>query len=348
MHVGAGMDAQLLVLEAARTKASLLPRRCNPMPVQLPTLSIGTVILSHCAWAPRNCAAVETVGEPEMQRVDLPCVRLMAGGAADEVMHHVRHQPVGHEQAEDAAVKQRVAVKVGKALPGNDRLERRRLVVGDEPLIDRVIGDAGETDRAVAPGLRRRPFDRIVEVDELGERPRLALAGRLAAAAPVHPHRRIALRHPPLRVDGLPVHQRVRRFLQRIRRNPELVLLVGTEVENGGKATGAVRPKHVGLEHARRRASGRQRPSRPRCRKPARRGFIGPPRCRLRRNGGAARTDRSTRDRVFRGRNTRWLGRRALERAVAAALEVTARELSDRHDARFARLMRLRTQSSRS
>ena len=34
--------------------ASVLPRRCSAMPVQLPTVSIGTVILSHCACAPRK------------------------------------------------------------------------------------------------------------------------------------------------------------------------------------------------------------------------------------------------------------------------------------------------------
>ena len=35
-------------------KASVLPRRCSAMPDQLPTESIGTVILSHCACAPRK------------------------------------------------------------------------------------------------------------------------------------------------------------------------------------------------------------------------------------------------------------------------------------------------------
>ena len=34
--------------------ASVLPRRCSAKPVQLPTVNIGTVILSHCACAPRN------------------------------------------------------------------------------------------------------------------------------------------------------------------------------------------------------------------------------------------------------------------------------------------------------
>src|SRR5262249_60851494 len=54
------------------------------------------------------------------------------------------------------------------------------------------------------------PLDRIVKVDRLRERPRFALAGGFTAAPPVAAHRRIALGHPPLRVDRLPVHPRIR------------------------------------------------------------------------------------------------------------------------------------------
>src|SRR6266536_2655458 len=73
-------------------------------------------------------------------------------------------------------------------------------MIGDEPLVDGEIGYAAQPDLARAPGLRRRPLDRVVEIDRFRERPRLALAGGLAAAAPVDPHRGVALRHPPLRV----------------------------------------------------------------------------------------------------------------------------------------------------
>jgi hypothetical protein len=38
--------------DCERMKASVLPRRCRPKPVQLPTERKGTVILSHCACEP--------------------------------------------------------------------------------------------------------------------------------------------------------------------------------------------------------------------------------------------------------------------------------------------------------
>src|SRR5215468_5393096 len=82
-------------------------------------------------------------------------------------------------------------------------------MIGDEPLVDGEIGYAGQPDLARAPGLRRRPLDRVVEIDRFRERPRFALAGGFSAAAPVDPHRGIALRNPPLRVDRLPIHQRI-------------------------------------------------------------------------------------------------------------------------------------------
>ena len=163
-------------------------------------------------------------------------------------MHGVRGDPVGHEHAEDAAVEQRVAVDVGEALPRHDRLQRRRLQVGDEPLVDREIGDAGQPDVAVAPRLRRRPFDRVVEVDRLGERPRLALARRLAAAAAVDAHRGVALRHPPLRRHRLPVHVGRGLLLQVRRRHPELVLLIRPEIEDRRELAAVVGTEHVGLE----------------------------------------------------------------------------------------------------
>src|SRR5262245_7861999 len=121
-------------------------------------------------------------------------------------------------------------------------------MIGDEPLVDGEIGYPAQPDLARAPGLRRRPLYRVVEIDRFRERPRFALAGGLAAAAPVDPHRGVALRHPPLRVDGLPVHQWVRLFLQVARRNPQLVLLIWTQLQDGGKGAGIIRPEHIGFE----------------------------------------------------------------------------------------------------
>ena len=193
-------------------------------------------------------AAVEVVVHPVPHRVGLPAIRQSLRRAAHHVVHGVRGDPVGHEHAEDAAVEQRVAIDVGEALPRHDRLQRRRLQIGDEPLVDREIRDAGQPDVAVAPRLRRRPFDRVVEVDRLGERPGLALARRLAAAAPVDAHRGVALRHPPLRRHGLPVHAGRGLLLEIGRRHPELVLLVRPEIEDGRKLAAVVGTEHVGLE----------------------------------------------------------------------------------------------------
>src|SRR6516162_4394111 len=121
-------------------------------------------------------------------------------------------------------------------------------MIGDEPLVDGKIRYAAQPDLARAPGLRRRPLDRVIEIDRLRERPWFALAGGFSAAAPVDPDRGIALRNPPLRVDRLPIHQRVRLFLQIAGRNPQLVLLIRTQIQDGGKGAGIVRPEHIGFE----------------------------------------------------------------------------------------------------
>ena len=43
-----------LCFDGERMKASVLPRRCSPKPVQLPTERNGTAIRSHCACAPAS------------------------------------------------------------------------------------------------------------------------------------------------------------------------------------------------------------------------------------------------------------------------------------------------------
>src|SRR5262249_11608207 len=127
---------------AARINASVLPRRCNPIPVQLPTLSIGTVILPHCACAPRNAPLSSVLLSQNCSVSEPHLFGWCREARADDVMHEMREVPVGHEQAEQSAMEQRIAVKVGKAFPRNDRLQRRRLVIGDEPLVDGEIGYA--------------------------------------------------------------------------------------------------------------------------------------------------------------------------------------------------------------
>ena len=248
VYVRAGVNAKLLV-RGCRTHESFgvaAQMQAHARPVADAEHRHGDLVPLRLRAAER--AAVETVAEPEMQRIGLPGVRVMPRRPTHHVMHQVRDVPVGHEQAEQAAVEQRVAVEIGETLPRDDRLQRRRLLIGRKPLVDGEVGDAGESDLARAPGLRRRPFDRVVEINRLRERPWLALPGRFAAAAAVDPHRGVALRHPPFRIDGLPVHQRVRLFLQAVRRNPQLVLLVRTQVQDGGKPAGIVRPEDVGFQ----------------------------------------------------------------------------------------------------
>jgi hypothetical protein len=73
-----------------------------------------------------ECAAVEIIVQPEMQRVDLPAVGDVLRGTTEQMMQHVRRVPIGHEQAQDAAMIEGVAVKVGEALPGNNGFQGRR------------------------------------------------------------------------------------------------------------------------------------------------------------------------------------------------------------------------------
>ena len=165
-------------------------------------------------------------------------------------------------RAENAAVIEHVAILVGGALPRHDAFERRRLEIGHPPLRAGEERDADGADAAVAPGLVAGPFDRIVEVDRLLRRIQHGLSRRLAGAALVDAHAAIAARHPPFRIDGLPVHVGIGLLLQVVRRHPELVLLVDAHVDQHGKLPVAFRPEDVGLEPGRRPASGCRRPSR--------------------------------------------------------------------------------------
>ena len=163
---------------AARMNASVLPRRCKPMPDQLPTENIGTLILSHCACEPRNAPLSRLLCSQKCSVLICQPSGRCCDGASQQMMQKMRGVPIGHEQREDAAMVQRVAVEIGKSLPWNDRLQRRRLQIGYEPLIDGEIGDAEEPDIAVAPRLRRRPFDR----HRKGRPPRRATTHRIGRA----------------------------------------------------------------------------------------------------------------------------------------------------------------------
>src|SRR6185295_1605906 len=71
------------------------------------------------------------------------------------------------ELAEDAAVIARVAIAIVLAFPRNDRRQMRWVQARHAPLVTRVVGDAQHADLAVAPRLRTRPLDALVDVLDL-------------------------------------------------------------------------------------------------------------------------------------------------------------------------------------
>jgi len=132
----------------------------------------------------------------------------------------------------------------------------------DHPLVHRIIRDAVDADLAVRPGLRARPFDTSREVLRLASRPRVEKAGRAAGSARVDPHTCVAVRHPALGIDQLPVLVFVGRTLLDVGvglhdSHPGMfvVLLeapafgVGTVAQNRGIFSLRDRAKHVGAQH---------------------------------------------------------------------------------------------------
>jgi hypothetical protein len=118
---------------------------------------------------------------------------------------HLALRPLGREDvAQDPAVAQHVPVGVVSALPGGDRRQVGRTERSHVPLDHRVVGDSREAHPAVAPGLRSRPLDRVVEVEDLPRLEGLELAGRLPGAARVDADHDVAIGDPDLRIGGLP------------------------------------------------------------------------------------------------------------------------------------------------
>ena len=121
--------------------------------------------------------------------------------------------------------------------------------VGDKPLIDGEIGNAVEADIAVAPGLRRRPFDRVIKIDRLRERPGLALAWHLPLPRPSM--RTLAYpRHPPLRIDGLPVHQWIWLSSSVLGGTQSLSFWYGPRLSSAGCPLPVLWTTHIGLQPA--------------------------------------------------------------------------------------------------
>src|SRR5205814_486241 len=124
---------------------------------------------------------------------------------AHAVLHrlHLHVLPVLAEAADDAAVARALAVGVVPAFPDADRREMRRLRRRGAPLVRGVVRDAVHADFARAPRLRGAPLDALVDVARLARVVVAEVAGRTPGAARIHPHARIALRHPLLQVDDL-------------------------------------------------------------------------------------------------------------------------------------------------
>ena len=123
MHVAAGMDAQLLVLGGRAHEGLGVAAQMEPE-----AGPVADRIERHRDLVPLRLramegAAVEIVGEPEVDDVHLPGVGQVLRSAPELVVHQMGGEPVGHEHAQDSAVIERVAVEVGKAFPGDDRLQ---------------------------------------------------------------------------------------------------------------------------------------------------------------------------------------------------------------------------------
>ena len=128
---------------------SVLPRRCSPMPLQLPAVSSGTSMRSQCRAALVEPAGVEAVAHVLPQPVVGKRVRIVLLRRAQQVVRHVVVEPVADEtETEDAAVVGEVAVHVRRAFPRDDRLQRRRAQARHQPLVHGEVGDAAK----VPPG----------------------------------------------------------------------------------------------------------------------------------------------------------------------------------------------------
>ena len=98
-----------------------------------------------------------------------------------------------------------IAVEVGRAFPDAHRREMGRLQGRDLPLVHGVVRNAVDADLAVGPGRHAGPFDAVVEILRLARRPKIHEARRAAGTAGIDADHRVAVGHPFLGVDDLPV-----------------------------------------------------------------------------------------------------------------------------------------------
>src|SRR5919202_1279220 len=218
----------------------LLPDR-GALPVKRIVERMGQRVGHHVGPVLCQLVVGERLGAGDQE----PVVRV-GGAASTEPMLH-RHdlllEPVAPKVAQDPAVSRHVAIEIGRALPRADGGQVGRLQRGHVPLVDRIVGDAVETDLAVAPGLPAGPLDAVVQVLRLARRERVDIAGRAARPPRVDTDTRVPVRHPLLRIDHLPILVLVRRAGGHVRVLPghDLPLAAVSHLEREAFAVRAIR-----------------------------------------------------------------------------------------------------------
>src|SRR3979490_1792369 len=81
----------------------------------------------------------------------------------------------------------------------------RRLQRSDMPLVDAVVGNAGEANLPARPGLNARPLDALVKVVRLAGREMIDEPGETAGTAGIRDHASVIVPHPLFRIDDFPI-----------------------------------------------------------------------------------------------------------------------------------------------
>ena len=174
-------------------KPSNVPRVCRPWSVQLATTRAGAVILEKSAAFERQKSSIQRM----FPGLGFEIFDLAFAGAP-AVPERRPEVGIGN-----SAMGCDLAIAVGPAFPRIDGGKMRRIEFGDPPLQLRQIGNAGQSDLAVAPGLRAGPFDQIVEILRFLRRQKMRGPFRVPGTADVDVHDRVAVGHPEHRVGRL-------------------------------------------------------------------------------------------------------------------------------------------------
>ena len=165
MEVRSRMDAQLLGLACRIHEAFGVAAQ-----MQADAGPVADAVQRHRDLVPLGASqapelGIEIVAGPLPEHVVVECVWICGARPSHQMVRHVGGDP-GMEKPhrKDAAMKCLIAIEIGAAFPGDDRLEGRRLQIGDAPLTVGVVGNAQRADIAGAPVAPGDPLDRIVEV----------------------------------------------------------------------------------------------------------------------------------------------------------------------------------------